>query len=177
VLTRAGNVAWGGSASGVYPATDGHVAIAASTSDAVWRRFAKLIDRPELATDPDYAKVQARRERRDAIVAIITDWTRTRPKSEVVKALSEAGVPAAAVNNVAEMIADPQVQAREMFVEYDHPTYGPLTVTGTPLKLSETPGRIETLAPVPGEHNEEIFVGMLGHTKDEVAKWRDEGVI
>jgi len=75
------------------------------------------------------------------------------------------------------MIADPQVKARDMFVDYDHPTYGPLKVTGTPLKLSETPGRIESLAPVPGEHNEDIFVGMLGHSKDELARWEADGVI
>jgi crotonobetainyl-CoA:carnitine CoA-transferase CaiB-like acyl-CoA transferase len=94
-----------------------------------------------------------------------------------VKALSEGGVPGAPVNNVAEMLDDPQVQAREMFVEFDDPTYGALKVTGTPLKLSETPGRIDRLAPVPGEHNEEIFVGMLGHSKEELAKWEAEGVI
>jgi len=64
-----------------------------------------------------------------------------------------------------------------MFVEFDDPTYGALKVTGTPLKLSETPGRIDRLAPVPGEHNEEIFVGMLGHSKEELAKWEAEGVI
>jgi crotonobetainyl-CoA:carnitine CoA-transferase CaiB-like acyl-CoA transferase len=75
------------------------------------------------------------------------------------------------------MIADPQVQAREMFVEREHPLYGTLKVTGTPLKLSETPGRIETLAPLPGEHNEEIFMGLLGHSKDELAKWAADGVV
>jgi crotonobetainyl-CoA:carnitine CoA-transferase CaiB-like acyl-CoA transferase len=64
-----------------------------------------------------------------------------------------------------------------MFVEYDHPTYGPLKVTGTPLKLSETPGRIKSLAPAAGEHNEEIFVGLLGHSKEELARWQAEGVI
>jgi CoA:oxalate CoA-transferase len=177
VLTRAGNVSFGGSSSGVYPTTDGHVAIAAGTSDAVWRRFSKVIGRPGLATDPEFATVPARRDRRDRIAGIIQEWSGARSKSEVVKALEEAGVPAAPVNNVAEMIADPQVQAREMFVEYDHPTYGPLKVTGTPLKLSETPGRIKKLAPLPGEHNEEIFVGLLGHSKDELAKWQAEGVI
>ena len=177
LLTRAGNVSFGGSSSGVYPTTDGHVAIAAGTSNAVWRRFCKVIGRPELTTDPEFATVPARRDRRDRVAAIIQGWTGARSKSEVVKALAEAGVPAAPVNNVAEMIADPQVQAREMFVEYDHPTYGPLKVTGTPLKLSETPGRIERLAPLPGEHNEEIFVGLLGHSKDELARWQAEGVI
>ena len=177
VLTRAGNVSFGGSSSGVYPTTDGHVAIAAGTSDQVWRRFCKVTGRPELTTDPEFATVPARRDRRDRVAAIIHGWTGTRSKSEVVKALAEAGVPAAPVNNVAEMVADPQVKAREMFVEYDHPTYGPLKVTGTPLKLSETPGRIEHLAPAAGEHNEDIFVGLLGHSKHELARWQAEGVI
>lgn len=177
LLTRAGNVSFGGSSSGVYPTTDGHVAIAAGTSDLVWRRFCKVIGRPELTRDPEFATVPARRDRRDRVAAIIQGWTGARSKSEVVTALAEAGVPAAAVNNVAEMVVDPQVQAREMFVERDHPMYGPLTITGTPLKLSETPGRIERLAPLPGEHNEEIFVGLLGHSKDELSRWQAEGVI
>jgi crotonobetainyl-CoA:carnitine CoA-transferase CaiB-like acyl-CoA transferase len=177
LLTRAGNVSFGGSSSGVYPTTDGHVAIAAGTSDLVWRRFVKVIGRPELASDPSFAHVPARRERRDQVAAIIQQWTSGRPKSEVVAALSEAGVPAAAVNNIAETVADPQVRAREMFVEREHPMYGTLKVTGTPLKLSETPGRIERLAPMPGEHNEEVLVGLLGHSKDELSKWKEEGVI
>ncbi len=177
VLTRAGNVSFGGSASGVYPTTDGHVAIAAATSDLVWRRFCKVIGRAELATDAEFATVPARRDRRDRVAAVIQAWTSTRPRAEVVKALAEAGVPAAPVNNVAEMMADPQVKAREMFIDYDHPMYGPLKVTGTPLKLSETPGRIDRLAPTPGEHNQEIFGDLLGHSKEELAQWEAEGVI
>ena len=177
LLTRAGNVSFGGSSSGVYPATDGHVAIAAGGSNAVWRRFCAAIGRPELSRDPGFATAPARRDRRDQIAAIIGGWTGQRPKGEVVRALTEAGVPAAPVNNVAEMMADPQVQAREMFVEVDHPTHGPLTTTGTPLKLSETPGRIRWLAPMPGEHNEEVFVDLLGHSREDVARWHAEGVI
>ena len=68
-----------------------------------------------------------------------------RARAEVVRTLVAAGVPAAPVNDVAEMVADPQVSAREMFVELDHPIYGPLRTTGTPLKLSETPGRVRWL--------------------------------
>ena len=119
----------------------------------------------------------ARRDRRDEVVAIIRAWTETRARAEVVRALSEAGVPAAPVNNVAEMVADPQVEAREMFVEREHPMYGAVKITGTPLKLSETPGRIDRLAPLPGEHNEDIFVDMLGHSKEELEKWQAEGVV
>jgi crotonobetainyl-CoA:carnitine CoA-transferase CaiB-like acyl-CoA transferase len=143
----------------------------------VWRRFCKIIGRSELTTDPEFATVPARRDRRDRVAAVIQAWTSSRSKSEVVKALGEAGVPAAAVNNVAEMVADPQIRAREMFVEREHPMYGKVKITGSPLKLSETPGRIETLSPLPGEHNEEIFIGLLGHSKEELERWKAEGVI
>jgi CoA:oxalate CoA-transferase len=177
ILTRAGNVSFSGSSSGVYPTTDGHVAIAAGASDAVWRRFCEIIGRADLTGDPRFATTAARRDRREAIAAIVQSWTSQRPKAEVVGTLATGGVPAAPVNNVAEMVADPQVRARDMFVEIDHPTFGPLTTTGTPLKLSETPGRVRWLAPWPGEHNEEVFVGLLGHSRDDVARWQEEGVI
>jgi crotonobetainyl-CoA:carnitine CoA-transferase CaiB-like acyl-CoA transferase len=177
VLTRSGNVAFTGSSTGVYTTSDGHVAVSAGASDAVWRRFCQILGRADLARDPDFATAAARRDRRDDVAAIVQAWTSSRPKAEVVRVLASAGVPAAPVNNVAEMVADPQVQAREMFVERDHPVYGPLTLTGSPLKMSETPGRVRWLAPMPGEHNEDVFCGLLGHSKDELARWRDEGVV
>jgi formyl-CoA transferase len=177
LLTRAGNVSFGGSSSGVYPTTDGHVAIAAGASDAVWRRFCGIIGRGDLTRDTAFSTAAARRDRRDQVAAIIQGWTSVRSRAEVVQTLSSGGVPAAPVNNVAEMVADPQVQAREMFVERDHPKYGRLKTTGTPLKLSETPGRIKWLAPNPGDHNEHVFVGLLGHSREELARWKDEGVI
>jgi CoA:oxalate CoA-transferase len=177
VLTRSGNVAFTGSSTGVYATIDGHVAVSAGASDAVWRRFCQILGREDLTRDPGFATAAARRDRRDEIAAIIQAWTSRRPKSEVVRRLADAGVPAAPVNNVAEMVADPQVQAREMFVERAHPLYGPLKLTGSPLKMSETPGRVRWLAPMPAEHNEEIYCGLLGHSKDELERWRDEGVV
>src|SRR5262245_43479603 len=177
ILTRAGNVSFSGSSTGVYAAADGHVAIAAGASGAVWRRFCEAIGRPDLASDARFASTAARRDRRDEVAAIIQEWTGRHPRADVVSRLTAAGVPAAPINNVAEMVADPQVQARDMFVEIDHPIFGRLKTTGTPLKLSETPGRIRWLAPQPGEHNEEIFVGLLGHSRDELARWEAEGVI
>ena len=100
-----------------------------------------------------------------------------RVPSRLREVITAVGVPAAPVNNVAEMAADPQVRAREMLVERDHPLYGRLTTTGTPLKLSETPGRVRWLAPMPGEHNEEVLIGLLGHSRADLERWRAEGVI
>jgi len=62
-------------------------------------------------------------------------------------------------------------------VELEHPTYGPVKITGTPLKLSETPARVERLAPLPGEHNVAIFVELLGHAPEELVRWQEEGVV
>ncbi len=177
ILTRAGNVSFAGSATGIYPAADGHVAVAASASNAIWARFCAVIGRDELTRDPGFATAAARRDRRDQIAAIIQAWTGPRPKAEIVRVLATAGIPAAPVNNVAEMVADPQVQAREMFVRRDHPVFGPLVTTGTPLKLSETPGRVRWLAPMPGEHNEEVLIGLLGHSREDLERWRADGVI
>jgi crotonobetainyl-CoA:carnitine CoA-transferase CaiB-like acyl-CoA transferase len=177
VLTRKGNISFAGSSSGVYPTTDGYVAIAAGSSNLVWRRFCQIIGQPELADDPRFATTAARRTHQTETAAVIEGWTSQRTKAEVVSTLAEGGVPAAPVNNAAEMVADPQVQARQMFVDMEHPIYGPVTITGTPLKLSETPGRVERLAPLPGEHNEEIFVGLLGHAPEELARWQADGVI
>src|SRR5713101_8186972 len=160
ILTRAGNVSF-----------------AAAASNAVWARFCAVIGRDDLTRAPEFATAAARRDRRDEIATIIQQWTGARAKAEVVRILATAGVPAAPVNNVAEMVADPQVRAREMFVELDHPVYGPLKTTGTPLKLSETPGRVRWLAPMPGQDNQEVFVHLLGHSPDDLERWRAEGVI
>ena len=127
---------------------DGHVAIAAGASDAVWRRFCEIIGRADLTPRSRlrHRGGAARSPRRDRRHHPGLDEPRA-PRPRWCGILATGGVPAAPVNNVAEMVADPQVQAREMFVELDHPIYGPLKMTGTPLKLSETPGRVRWLAP------------------------------
>jgi crotonobetainyl-CoA:carnitine CoA-transferase CaiB-like acyl-CoA transferase len=177
ILTRVGNVSFTGSSSGVYPTLDGYVTVAAGTSDLVWKRFCRLIEQPGLLDDPDFATVAARRDHQAQVVKIIQAWTSGRSKAEVVQTLTSAGIPAAPVNTVEEMVNDPQIQARNMFVELEHPDYGPVKITGTPLKLSETPGRIERLAPMPGEHNEAVFHDLLGHSREEIQQWHETGIV
>ena len=85
ILTRAGNVSFGGSSSGIYPTTDGHVAIAAGASDAVWRRFCEIIGRSRSHARSGFATAAARRDRRDQVAAIIQGWTGQRSRAEVVQ--------------------------------------------------------------------------------------------
>jgi crotonobetainyl-CoA:carnitine CoA-transferase CaiB-like acyl-CoA transferase len=166
ILTRAGNVSFAGSATGIYPAADGHVAVAAAASNAVWARFCAVIGRDELTRDPGFATAAARRDR-DEIAAIIRTGP-PRAQGGVVRRLATAGVPAAPVSNVAEMVADPRCGPAD--VRGARPSiYGPLTTTSTPLKLSETPGQVRWRNPMPGEHNEG-FIGVLG-TRAMTSRW------
>src|SRR3989454_3706877 len=82
LLTRAGNVSFGGSSSGVYPTTDGHVAIAAGASDAVWRRFCEMIGRAHLTRDGRFATGAAPRDPRDPVSTIIQGWASARAKAD-----------------------------------------------------------------------------------------------
>jgi CoA:oxalate CoA-transferase len=98
-------------------------------------------------------------------------------RGEAVDFLVRAGVPAAPVYDVDEVVRDPQLKAREMFVDVDHPRAGRVRVTNFPVKFSRTPGRVSRAAPLLGEHNEEILVGVLGLSQEEVQELVRKGVI
>ncbi len=85
-------------------------------------------------------------------------------------------MPAAPINNIAQVVDDPHTKAREMFVETEHPTAGKITVTGSQLKLSETPAAIRTPAPALGQDNEAVYGEWLGMSAEEVAAYKSEGV-
>lgn len=177
VVERVGNHSiQNGPVYGLYEAQDGYVVIGITT-DPIWRRFCQVLHRPDLVTDPRCATVMARRQHPEFMRHLIGEWVRTRPKAEVVAILTQAGVPAAPVNSIAEMVHDPQVKAREMFVSLEHPRFGPITITGSPLKLSETPGTVRTPAPMIGAHNQEILGTLLGYSTAQLQEWQAQGII
>ncbi len=89
----------------------------------------------------------------------------------------EYDVPVASVNTVEDIFNCPQVADREMLVESEHPIAGLLKIVGIPAKLSRTPGRIETTAPLLGEHTDEILKGLLGYDDDKIQELRNDKVI
>ena len=104
-------------------------------------------------------------------------WVAERPVDEVVELLAETGVPVAPVLDLDQVKANQHAQAREMFVEVDHPTLGKVSLPGFPIKFSETKGDISVPAPLLGQHNEEVYSELLGLSRDEVEALRKEGVI
>jgi formyl-CoA transferase len=141
----------------------------------MWRALAGAIGRPELADDARYATAAGRWERRDEVNAIVEAWTLARPKHEVARILSEAGVPCGAVLDTGEVLADPHLHAREMIVEVEHPVRGKYLTAGNPIKLSASPTTI-TSSPLLGEHRDEILKE-LGYTPEEVAGLAKDGAI
>jgi crotonobetainyl-CoA:carnitine CoA-transferase CaiB-like acyl-CoA transferase len=148
----------------------------AAASDAIWERLARAVARPEWLADPRFAGVLERVRHRDELTRELEAALEGESVEHWVAVLNAAGVPAGPVLDVAEVFADPQVLARGMLVELDHPELGRFLTTGIPVKLSRTPGRIERCPPLHGEHSEEVLLE-CGLGRDEVAALRRDGVI
>jgi CoA:oxalate CoA-transferase len=162
--------------SNTFPTRDGWVMVNV-IGEPLWKRFVQLLDKPELAEDPRFQGDMNRFHNRELITAIVSPWMAERSTAEVVRLLEEARVPCGKVNTVAEMVADPQVQAREMLVELEYPEVGKVPMPGVVPKLSRSPGKVEQRAPRVGEHNEQIYCGLLGLSPAEFARLQEEGVI
>ncbi len=159
----------------LFPARDGWVAICAP-ADHQWRELAAAMGRPELGEDPRFATNAARVEHADEVRQIVTGWTSTRTRAEVVAAIADR-VPCGPVQDAAEVFADPHVRARQMLVELEHPgCETPKTIAGIPIKLSRTPGAIRHRAPLLGEHTVEVLLA-LGYGPDDIVRLRNRGVI
>jgi len=143
----------------------------------MWKRFTQIIGREELGSDPRFASSELRRRNRDYMNNITQGWLADKTKEEAVRLLTDAGIPAGPVNTITEAFNDPQISAREMFIDLNQPDIGNIPLPGIVIKLSETPGSIETPAPSIGQHNREIYGDLLGFSEADIEKMKTEGVI
>jgi succinyl-CoA---D-citramalate CoA-transferase len=153
----------------------GHIVIMAQT-DQHWPILAGIIGRSDLATAPGYATRGQREKHGEEIRDLIAAWVRTKTRDEVEATIEEAGIPFGRVQNMKELLTDPHLKARERFIELDYNGKAVPVVAPYPV-LSDTPGTIRIDWPKPGEHNEEVYRDTLGFSFDELAAFRNEGVI
>jgi formyl-CoA transferase len=147
--------------SNVYPTADGMVLIAAN-QDTVFGRLCEAMSRPDLPGSPRYASHQARGSHQRELDELISDWTRGLTTRQVLDLMDRHGVPAGQIYRAPEMLDDPHFKAREAIVTVDHPQFGALRMQNVAPKLSETPGNVRTPSPGLGQHNDEVYLGLLG---------------
>ncbi|MBB4908392.1 CaiB/BaiF CoA transferase family protein [Actinophytocola algeriensis] len=163
--------------SNVYPAADGELVLIAANQDTVFRRLAEAMGRPELAADERYATHGARGAAMAELDDLIAAWSATHEADALLELLNEHGVPAGRIYTARDMLADPHFAARDAIVRLAHPDFGEFAMHNVVPKLSASPGRVRHVGPALGEHNDEIYRGLLGLPDDEVASLREAGVI
>jgi CoA:oxalate CoA-transferase len=162
---------------GIYPCVDGYVCI--HVTNEWWPRLAQMLERPDLLTDPKFATPTARMrvEHQAAFDAIFYPWLLERTKQQIMERAQAARVLATAVNTPEDVLNDAHFRARQFFVEVKHADAGCVTQPGPPFRMAETPWCIRRCAPRLGQHNDEIYGGMLGLSKEELVVLREQGVI
>jgi crotonobetainyl-CoA:carnitine CoA-transferase CaiB-like acyl-CoA transferase len=140
----------------VFEAADGHFILAVG-NDGQYAKFCDVAGRPDLAQDPRFTRNADRVRHREALVPLLAAVMKSRSKAEWLSALDAAKVPCGAINNLAEVFADPQVQAREMAVPVAHPLTDALKLVASPIKMSVTPPTVRRAPPLLGEHTREVL--------------------
>jgi crotonobetainyl-CoA:carnitine CoA-transferase CaiB-like acyl-CoA transferase len=177
IRERSGSILPGIAPSNVYICKDGEYMIGAN-KDSLWQRLAEAMGKPELGSDVRYATHLARGENQLVLDDIINAWTRTLTVDEVDALMIEYSIPAGRVYRAPEMLDDPHFKAREAIIEIETERFGKLKMQGAFPKLSVTPGGVRSPAPsIVGQHNDEIYGGMLGLDATEMAALKTAGAI
>jgi formyl-CoA transferase len=162
--------------SNVYPTRDGLVLIAAN-QDTVFRRLCEAMEQPALADDARYDSHQSRGAHQQELDLLIGAWTATRTTQGVLGLMERHGVPAGQIYRAPEMLEDPHFAAREAIIAVAHPQFGQLRMQNVVPKLSATPGGIRHPSPELGEHNDEVYLDLLGVPRERYDGLRAAKVI
>ena len=159
-----------------FASADGHVIIALG-NDTLWAKFCEHVNRQDLISDARFRTNADRTENHAELFPILSEIMSQRTTDDWIDALGKIGVPCGPINAMDKVVSHPQVQAREMITRVAHHITGAVEVPGVPIKLSETPGNVDTPAPSLGEHTTEILTDILKMSPDEVANLKQDGVI
>jgi CoA:oxalate CoA-transferase len=161
-----------------FPTKDGWIVLAVSWGvENQWELFCAVIERPELISDERFDTPHARTHNHAQLEPILNEALMQRTTQAWLREFDAIGLPCGPLNNIAQAAALPQVQARQMLVEVEHPVIGTLPLANTPVKLSRTPGGIRGASPALGQDTGAVLRGMLGMGDDEIGALHEAGVI
>lgn len=160
-----------------FEATDGWVVIGVG-GEEVWKRFCKAIGREDLITETKFATNRDRVQAYAELKNIVTEWTSKHKAQDIIAHLMSFSVPCAPIYNVEQIVTDPHIaEARGMIVDMAHPLEGTMKVVACPIKFTESKPSIRSTAPLHGEHTEAVLTGLLGLSKEEVARLKEMGAV
>ena len=159
----------------VFEASDGHLIVAVG-NDGQFRKLCGVLGEPAWAQDERFGSNAQRVRHRETLVPLLAQVLRTRTKAHWLQALEAAQVPCGAINNLAEVFADEQVQHRDMVVWADHPQGGKIRLVGSPMKLSATPVSVRRAPPLLGQHTREILE-QAGLSAEQIERLQQTGVV
>jgi CoA:oxalate CoA-transferase len=162
----------------VFKTKDGYVAVAlrGGTNDQ-WPLFCAIIDRLDIMDDPRFRDGWLRVQNYDVLEPVLQEVMKTRATNEWVSELEKVEIPCGPVNTIPQVADDPQIAARDMIIDVNHPTAGGFKVVNTPFRFSRTPSGAERASPELGEHTADVLSQFLGMTKTEIAELKKSGVI
>jgi formyl-CoA transferase len=154
---------------------DGYITLGAA-NERLFRRLAEVLGHAEWMQRPEFTDNASRVRNRQALADRIESITSQHPCAHWLALLEANDIPCGPINDYAQVFADPQVVAREMVVEVEHPTLGHLKTLGSPIKMSATPPDVSRRAPLLGEHTDEVLAE-AGFRSDEIATFRQSGAV
>jgi len=154
-----------------FEASDGHIIIACG-NQGFWAKFCKLAALEHLLADDRFTTMKQRVENRLELTPLVAAAIKTHTRREWYELLDREGIPCGLIKDVAEVCTDPQVLARDMVVQLNHPTAGTIRVNGVPIKLSMTPGEVTDPPPLLGQQTDMILAEILGYTANQIAELR-----
>ena len=162
---------------GTFETRDGRYVQIAAGGDRIWRRLAEAMGKAELAEDPRYATSAERIQRADELEALLGEWVSQHDFDDIDARLGDANVPFGGIYTAADIVDDPHYAARENIVTVPDGDGGEVPMPGVIPKMHGTPGRIAHAGPNLGQHNVEIYGGLLGKSASDLDALHDDGVI
>ena len=162
-----------------YAAKDGWVAIGAATHEE-WLSLIKAMEREDLLADQQMMQIGWRIVHNDAVDAVVSAWTATRTKDEIVSRLGLASVACSPVRSIEEVMHWPQLLERQMIVPLVNPLSGDTVAAhgpGFPIKFSQTPAALDVPAPIPGAHSDEVFGRLANLSPTQIDRLRQLGIV
>ena len=176
VQGRMGNRSSNNAPRNLYRSSDGHWLAISTSANAIAVRVMELVGRPEIALEPWFATGAERAQHSDLLDGIVGDWISARTRDQVMESFTAAGAAIAPIYSPADIVADPQVQDREMLIRVEDEDLGPLLQHNVLYRMSATPGAIRSTGRGHGADTDQVLTE-LGLTTDRIAGLRAAGVI